>query len=79
MIGKKKTTTTTTKLIEMFKNQSATLRLRVSLGSGVVPIELHCGDVLMTNFDPVNFCPFDTFLKNTCTRANKFQIELEVV
>ena len=33
------------------------------LGSGVVPIELHCGEVLMTNFDPVNFCPFDTFLR----------------
>ena len=33
-------------------------------GPGVVSIELHCGDVLKMNFDPVNFCPFDTFLKN---------------
>ena len=40
------------------------------LGSGVVPIELHCGDVLMTNFDPVNFCPFDTFLRNTLVQIN---------
>ena len=48
----------------------ATLRLHVRLGSGVVPIELHCGDVLMTNFDPVNFCPFDTFLRNTLVQIN---------
>ena len=40
------------------------------LGSGVVPIELHCGDVLMTNFDPVNFCPFDTFLRKTIVQIN---------
>ena len=48
------------------------------LGSGVVSIELHCGDVLWTNFDPVNFCPFDTFLKNTLVQIN-LKIELEVV
>ena len=48
----------------------ATLRLHVRLGSGVVPIELHCGDVLMTNFDPVNFYPFDTFLRNTLVQIN---------
>ena len=41
------------------------------LGSGVVSIELHCGDVLWTNFDPVNFCPFDTFLKNTLSQINR--------
>ena len=41
-------------------------------------IELHCGDVLWTNFDPVNFCPFDTFLKNTLVQIN-LKIELEVV
>ena len=54
------------------KKQSllATLWLHVRLGSGVVPIELHCGDVLMTNFDPVNFCPFDTFLRNTLVQIN---------
>ena len=40
------------------------------LGSGVVSIELHCGDVLWTNFDPVNFCPFDTFLKNTLAQMS---------
>ena len=40
------------------------------LSSGVVSIELHCGDVLWTNFDPVNFCPFDTFLKNTIVQIN---------
>ena len=40
------------------------------LGSGVVPIELHCGDVLMTNFDPVNFCSFDTFSRNTLMQIN---------
>ena len=48
------------------------------LGSGVVSIEFHCGDVLWTNFDPVNFWPFDTFLEKH-TRANKLKIELEVV
>ena len=40
------------------------------LGSGVVSIELHCGDVLTTNFDPVSFCPFDTFLKNILVQIN---------
>ena len=40
------------------------------LGSGVVSIEFHCGDVLWTNFDPVNFCPFDTFWKNTLVQIN---------
>ena len=40
------------------------------LGSSVVPIELHCGDVLRTSFDVVNFCPFDTFLKNTLMQIN---------
>ena len=48
----------------------ATLRLRVRLGLSVVPIELHCGDVLVTNFDLVNFCPFDTFLKKTLVQIN---------
>ena len=48
----------------------ATLRLHVRLGSGVVPIELHYGDVLMTNFDPVNFCSFDTFSRNTLMQIN---------
>ena len=48
------------------------------LDSGVVSIEFHCGDVLWTNFDPVNFCPFDTFLKNTLVQIN-LKIELEVV
>ena len=50
----------------------------MGLSSGVVSIELHCGDVLWTNFDPVNFCPFDTFLKNTLVQIN-LKIELEVV
>ena len=40
------------------------------LGSGVVSIEFHCGDVLWTNFDPVNFFPFDTFWKNTLVQIN---------
>ena len=40
------------------------------LGSSVVTIELHCGDVLRTSFDVVNFCPFDTFLKNTLMQIN---------
>ena len=40
------------------------------LGSGVVYIELHCGDVLRTNFDPVYFCSFDTFLKNILVQIN---------
>ena len=40
------------------------------LKSGVVSIELHCRDVLRTNFDPVNICPFDTFLKNTLVPIN---------
>ena len=44
-------------------------------GLRCVSIELHCGDVLWTNFDPVNFCPFDTFLEKH-TRANKLKIEL---
>ena len=48
------------------------------LGSGVVSLELHCVDVLWTNFDPVNFCSFDTFFEKH-TRANKLKIELEVV
>ena len=39
-------------------------------GLRCVSIELHCGDVLWTNFDPVNFCPFDTFLKNTLVQIN---------
>ena len=33
---------------------------------------------MWTNFDPVNFCPFDTFLEKH-TLANKSKIELEVV
>ena len=40
------------------------------LGSGVMSIELHCGDVLRTNFDPVYFCPFDIFLKNILVQIN---------
>ena len=40
------------------------------LKSGVVSIELHCRDVLRTNSDPVNICPFDTFLKNTLVPIN---------
>ena len=42
----------------------------MGLGSSVVTIELHCGDVLRTSFDVVNFCPFDTFLKNTLMQIN---------
>ena len=46
------------------------------LGSSVVPIELRCGDVLRTSFDVVNFCPFDTFLKNTLMQINsKFNLK----
>ena len=77
MIGKKKTTTTTTttqykclRTNQVPQSLLATLRLHVRLGSGVVPIEFYCGDVLMTNFDPVNFCPFDTFLRNTLVQIN---------
>ena len=40
------------------------------LKSGVVSIELHCRDVLRTNSDPVNICPFDTFFKNTLVPIN---------
>ena len=47
-------------------------------GFRCVSIELHCGDVLWTNFDPVNFCPFDTSFEKH-TRANKLKIEIEVV
>ena len=46
------------------------------LGSSVVPIELHCGDVLRTSFDVVNFCPFDTFLQNTLMQIN-FKLNLK--
>ena len=46
------------------------------LGSSVVPIELYCGDVVRTSFDVVNFCPFDTFLKNTLMQIN-FKLNLK--
>ena len=70
MIGKK--------TIELFNNQSGATNLYWPPGFRCVSIELHCGDVLWTNFDPVNFCPFDTFFEKH-TRANKLKIELEVV